>query len=133
MSGSVEQILEQHKPSFDRLPSINAFDKVCQNTTIQVYIQYINCHHFHHLCYVMMYIISYQASKSNEMLSGLRYFEHSLKDNGRGKPKQAFSWGAIDMSSVARCFITLCTQAVNVFTSESRLVEVTSPCYVLGK
>lgn len=28
MSGSVEEILEHHKPSFDRLPSINAFDKV---------------------------------------------------------------------------------------------------------
>ena len=28
VSGSVEEILEQHKPSFDRLPSIRAFDKV---------------------------------------------------------------------------------------------------------
>lgn len=99
VSGSVEEILEHHKPSFDRLPSINAFDK---------------------------------SSKSNEMLSGLRYFEHALRDDGRGKPKGAFSWGAIDMTSVARCFLNLCSQAVDVCASESRLIEVNSPCYVLG-
>ena len=28
VSGSVQDILEHHKPSFDRLPSIKAFDKV---------------------------------------------------------------------------------------------------------
>ena len=67
------------------------------------------------------------------MLSGLRYFEHYLKDNGRGKPKVQFSWGAVDMVSVARCFIHLCNKAVDIFSSESRLLELTSPCYVLGK
>ena len=66
------------------------------------------------------------------MLSGLRYFEHALRDDGRGKPKGGFSWGAIDMSSVARCFITICAQAVDIFASEDRLVQVKSPCYVLG-
>ena len=66
------------------------------------------------------------------MLSGLRYFEHALRDDGRGKPKGAFSWGAIDMTSVARCFLNLCSQAVDVCASESRLIEVNSPCYVLG-
>ena len=66
------------------------------------------------------------------MLSGLRYFEHSLRDDGRGKPKPAFSWGAIDMVSVARSFINICNTAVDVLSNESRLVEVSSPCYVLG-
>ena len=77
--------------------------------------------------------LSAQQSKSNEMLSGLRYFEHALKDNGRGHPKVAFSWGAVDMVSVAHCFIELCTKAVDVFSSEPRLLEVTSPTYVLGE
>ena len=67
------------------------------------------------------------------MLSGLRYFEHALKDNGRGKPKPAFSWGAVDMWSVARCFQQLCAKAVDVFKSEPRLLEVSSPTYVLGE
>lgn len=67
------------------------------------------------------------------MLSGLRYFEHALKDNGRGKPKIQFSWGAVDMVSVARCFIQLCAKAMDIFSSELRLLEVKSPCYVLGK
>lgn len=67
------------------------------------------------------------------MLSGLRYFEHSLKNDGRGKPKAPFSWGAIDIASVARSFITICSQAIDVFASESRLVEMNSPCYVLGE
>ena len=67
------------------------------------------------------------------MLSGLRYFEHALRDNGRGQPKLAFSWGAVDMGSVARCFIQLCTKAVDIFSSEPRLLEITSPTYVLGE
>ena len=75
----------------------------------------------------------FQTSKSNEMLSGLRYFEHALKDNGRGKPKPAFSWGAVDMGSVARCFQQLCAKAVDVFRSEPRLLDVDSPTYVLGR
>lgn len=39
VSGSVEEILEQHKPSFDRLPSIRAFDKV--NTIEQYNINFV--------------------------------------------------------------------------------------------
>ncbi len=74
-----------------------------------------------------------QSSKSNEMLSGLRYFEHALRDDGRGKSKGAFSWGAIDMTSVARCFLNICLKAINVCSSEPRLLEVNSPCYVLGE
>ena len=67
------------------------------------------------------------------MLSGLRYFEHALKDNGRGNPKMEFSWGAVDMVSVAKCFMHICAKAVDTFSSETRVLEITSPCYVLGK
>ena len=86
---------------------------------------------FSELCSVTQYIP--QQSKSNEMLSGLRYFEHTLRDNGRGQPKPAFSWGAVDMESVARCFMDLCSKAVDIFSSEPRLLEVKSPTYVLGE
>eukprot|EP00731_Ephydatia_muelleri_P022738 Em0015g321a len=101
VSGSTLESILSHssKPGFDRLPSINAFDK---------------------------------KSKSKEMLSGLRYFEHTLKDDGRGCAKAAFSWGAVDMASVARCFIDLCLKAIDVFASEPRLLEMASPVYVLG-
>ena len=79
------------------------------------------------------HISLFQQSKSNEMLSGLRYFEHTLKDNGRGQPKPAFSWGAVDMGSVAKCFMELCGKAVDIFSSEPRLLEISSPTYVLGR
>ena len=82
---------------------------------------------------ILNFFFLFQTSKSNEMLSGLRYFEHALKDNGRGKPKPSFSWGAVDMASVARCFQQLCIKAVDVFQSEPRLLEVNSPTYVLGE
>jgi diadenosine tetraphosphatase ApaH/serine/threonine PP2A family protein phosphatase len=73
-----------------------------------------------------------KTSKSNEMLSGLRYFEHGLRNDGRGKPKNTFSWGAIDMNSVARCFLSICAAAADVFANEERLLQISSPCYVLG-
>ena len=66
------------------------------------------------------------------MLNGLRYFEHALKNDGRGHEKEAFSWGAVEKSSVARCFVDLCARVGNIFSSEPRLLEVSSPVYVLG-
>ena len=56
-----------------------------------------------------------------------------MRDNGRGQPKPAFSWGAVDMGSVTRCFIQLCSKAVDIFSSEPRLLEINSPTYVLGR
>lgn len=81
---------------------------------------------------VLNTVIVPQKSRSHEMLSGLRYFEHTLKDNGRGHPKSPFSWGAVDMVSVAKCFMELCARASDVFSNEARLLEIASPCYVLG-
>ena len=66
------------------------------------------------------------------MLSGLRYFERNLANNGRGKPKKAFSWGPVDMATVASCIMTLCQQVKIVLMKESRLLHVPSPAYVLG-
>ena len=86
------------------------------------------CNRMHFFCI----LVTPQKSKSKEMLSGLRYFEHTLKDDGRGCAKAAFSWGAVDMASVARCFIDLCLKAIDVFASEPRLLEMASPVYVLG-
>ena len=67
------------------------------------------------------------------MLSGLRYFEKSLKNNGRGKPKKAFSWGPVDMATVASCLVSLCQQVKVTLMEEPRLLQVPSPSYVLGK
>ena len=67
------------------------------------------------------------------MLAGLRYFERSLTNNGRGKPKKAFSWGPVDMATVASCLVTLCQQVKATFMEEPRLLRVTSPSYVLGE
>ena len=66
------------------------------------------------------------------MLAGLRYFERSLTNDGRGKPKKAFSWGAVDMATVANCLITLCQQVKATLMEEPRLLQVVSPSYILG-
>ena len=67
------------------------------------------------------------------MLSGLRYFERRLANNGRGKPKEAFSWGPVDMATVASCLVTLCQQVKMTLMEEPRLLRVPSPSYVLGE
>ena len=67
------------------------------------------------------------------MLSGLRYFEKSLSNNGRGKPKKAFNWGPVDMATVASCLVSLCQEVKVTLMEEPRLLQVPSPSYVLGK
>lgn len=65
------------------------------------------------------------------MISGLRYFEKSIKENNV-IVKEAFSWGKVDMVSMARCLLMICQHVRELFLSEDRLLRIPAPCYILG-
>jgi hypothetical protein len=82
-----------------------------------------------------------QKSQPNEMLNGLRYFEKSIKQSSSSSSinliesalaKDAFSWGKVDMSTMARCLIIICKHVQELVAVEDRLLRVPAPCYVLG-
>ncbi|XP_072164490.1 uncharacterized protein [Diadema setosum] len=101
-----------------------------------------------------------QRSHPNEMLTGLRYFERAIKSNatssggsgtvagtnnstsggvsGQGsgvaptKTKSHFSWGTVEMMSLAKCLLALCREAQGVLANEPRLIKLSAPSYILG-
>lgn len=83
------------------------------------------------------------------MLTGLRYFERSVKGSpvvdgggdgetnaGRAaapvKAKDNFSWGTVEMLSLAKCLLALCREAQRVLANEPRLIRLNAPTYILG-
>ncbi|XP_063676344.1 uncharacterized protein LOC134812734 [Bolinopsis microptera] len=75
-----------------------------------------------------------EHSNPNEMLSGLRYFERHIKSdpNNQGIPKSAFSWGCVDPNLLGTCMLSIAEQVQKVFVTEPRLLNLTSPTYILG-
>lgn len=71
-----------------------------------------------------------QRSVSNEVLKGLRYLTsiNKVKD-----PKASYTWGQLDATSFGRNLINVCNQVREIFRSESRLLELNSPVYIMGK
>lgn len=70
-----------------------------------------------------------QRTHANEMLNGLRYFERGSKEGGPAL-KDPFAWGKVDMSAMARCLLVLCKQIYSIFSKESRLLRISSACYI---
>nr|CAH7728332.1 unnamed protein product [Callosobruchus chinensis] len=70
-----------------------------------------------------------QRSVSNELLKGLRYLTtiNKIKD-----PKANYIWGQLDPANYARNLINVCNQVKEVFRNEPRLLELNSPCYIMG-
>ena len=67
------------------------------------------------------------------MLTGLRYFERPVKSSVSGiKPKEAMSWGIVDMEALAKCILVICQQMLEIVAEEPRLVKLESPTYILG-
>ena len=47
--------------------------------------------------------------------------------------QEAFDWGQVDRTALAKCLLALCRQAKDLLKSESRLLRVKSPTYILGE
>jgi len=69
------------------------------------------------------------------MLNGLRFFQRAIPKDVKGGygPKAAYDWGEVDRTSLAKCVLTLCEQVRDIMTGEPRLLEIPSPCYILGE
>lgn len=70
-----------------------------------------------------------QRSVSNELLKGLRYLASINKTKDL---KANFTWGQLDPNSYARNLITVCNQVREVLKTEPRLLELSSPMYIMG-
>ncbi|XP_023310381.1 uncharacterized protein LOC108912646 [Anoplophora glabripennis] len=70
-----------------------------------------------------------QRSVSNELLKGLRYLASINKTKDL---KANFTWGQLDPNTYARNLITVCNQVREIFKVEPRLLELSSPIYIMG-
>lgn len=79
-------------------------------------------------------------TRAHELLSGLRYFERAIMEehlankpnSGMRLPKEAFTWGEVDMQALFRCLQSLCRQVKDIMSLEPRLLRLNSPTYILG-
>ncbi|XP_071525728.1 uncharacterized protein [Panulirus ornatus] len=65
-------------------------------------------------------------SLPNEMVTALRFFEHE-KHN-----KPSLDWGEVDMVKLGQYITSLCCATKELFENESRLLWLSTPCYILG-
>ncbi|KAL1494191.1 hypothetical protein ABEB36_009828 [Hypothenemus hampei] len=70
-----------------------------------------------------------QRSVSNEVLKGLRYLTtiNNVKDT-----KTSYIWGQLDPLVYGRQLIQICNQVREIFRNEPRLLQLTSPVYIMG-
>ena len=80
------------------------------------------------------------GSEANEMLRGLRYFERGVHPSSGQqskvvtlKDKLPYSWGPVDMKTVATALIDLSNNVRAIFLQEPRLLKLKAPIYILGK
>lgn len=69
------------------------------------------------------------------MLNGLRYYERAIKETKNNEThviKDSFDWGKVEMSSMAKCLIQICRTVKEIVANESRLLQISAPCYILG-
>ena len=72
------------------------------------------------------------------MLNGLRYYERPIKEvdtantNEMIVTKEAFRWGRVDMTAMAKCLILICRHLKEIVSEENRLLRINAPCYILG-
>lgn len=52
--------------------------------------------------------------------------------NPKNVKQEPYSWGQLDMLVFSRNFITICNQVKDIYKSESRLVEIQAPAYIMG-
>ncbi|CAG9773159.1 unnamed protein product [Ceutorhynchus assimilis] len=70
-----------------------------------------------------------QRSVSNEVLKGLRYL---TTINNITDAKTSYTWGQLDPVTYAKNLIQVSNQVREIFRGEPRLLELSSPVYILG-
>lgn len=70
-----------------------------------------------------------EKSPVNELLSFLEFFTN---ESGTKSRKQPYSWGKIDISNFASTFMTVCEKCVKILEKEPRMLQVSSPVYIMG-
>ncbi|XP_056644752.1 uncharacterized protein LOC130450401 [Diorhabda sublineata] len=70
-----------------------------------------------------------QRSVSNELLKSLRYLTSINKIK---EAASVYSWGQLDSATVGKNLISICNQVREIFRSESRLLNLRSPVYIMG-
>lgn len=72
-----------------------------------------------------------QQSVTNELLKSLRYLVVLNTAPAAGR-KTSYLWGKINAANFCKLLITVCQQVASCLKSEPRLLDVTSPVYVMG-
>ncbi|KAL3274194.1 hypothetical protein HHI36_015610 [Cryptolaemus montrouzieri] len=73
-----------------------------------------------------------QDSITNELIKSLRYMNLVNRQNKAQKKANQFTWGNIDSALFAKRLITVCKLVNDLLKDEPRLLQVSSPVYVLG-
>ncbi|XP_045477329.1 serine/threonine-protein phosphatase PPQ-like [Harmonia axyridis] len=73
-----------------------------------------------------------QDSITNELIKSLRYMNLVNKQNKAQKKGMQFTWGNIDSGLFAKRLITVSKLTTEILKNEPRLLQVSSPVYVLG-
>ncbi|XP_044758382.1 uncharacterized protein LOC123316391 [Coccinella septempunctata] len=73
-----------------------------------------------------------QESITNELIKSLRYMNLLNKQNKAQKKGVQFTWGNIDSGLFAKRLITVSKLTTEILKNEPRLLQVSSPVYVLG-
>ncbi|KAJ9586976.1 hypothetical protein L9F63_019428 [Diploptera punctata] len=72
----------------------------------------------------------------SELLAGIHYYCSSIStaeaSRKGGKGKDAFSWGQVNLSAFGNMLLQVSAKAAEICRSESRLLELQTPVYVLG-
>lgn len=73
-------------------------------------------------------------SFSNDVLKALRYLCPLNKKllNPAKNEKPTYNWGQLDAQSFIRNLTTVANMAKEIFRKEPRLLQLTSPMYVMG-
>ncbi|KRT84794.1 Calcineurin-like phosphoesterase [Oryctes borbonicus] len=73
-----------------------------------------------------------QDSECNELLKSLRYLQQLNKFKTYAKGRPLFSWGHLDSELFGRHLMNVCRHVQSIFRKEPRVIELTSPIYVMG-
>lgn len=74
-----------------------------------------------------------QKALTNELLRNLRLVFQKNRYTFSMKTKtEQYCWDPVDSAVFASYFMQICASAEKIFASESRLLEISAPAYIMG-